>query len=560
MENEESVSVIGVIPQYPNYSNVYSRVRMPPVGIVSVFSQLKDFGFKDLYIIDENNYSGPRVMDMPDHKFLQKKTPADIAMFYGGMSNSIPRMFYLARQYKQFGAITIAGGSHVDALPEEALHSGIDVVVHGEGEETTKEIIKTISDNKIDYDKLLNVKGISVLDGDDYVFTGKREPIKHLDDLVDVDLDLITNLEDKWTAIPVSRGRGCNFKCRFCTVNTLYGKYKAGSPEKALKQIIKHSEEGYKDFFITDDNFAQNVGETVGLCKLIGDYSRENKKKLKLTVQVRSEVAENDRLIDAMKYAGVKILAIGFESPINEDLRGMNKGVTVEQYVKRAKKLNDHFYLLGMFIFSYPTFKDSEYKSKLTLKDKAKEYIKFFRKAGIDIIQVLNAVPIPGTLLRSDLEKEGRIFPLEVVGWDKYGGQFLCYDPRPEGLDADELQNVPRMLMKKWYLGNFINRNLNYKNWITYSYNALGFPILYSAFYTKRFFDNLFDKRSLEDSLIPKRNIFYESLHNAWEIDIKKKWGSLFVKTYGGGIVRKWFREFKKSDYLEKIREFSRKE
>ena len=54
-------------------------------------------------------------------------------------------MFSVARQYKGFDAITIAGGSHVDALPQEALFSGIDIVVHGEGEETIIELLTRIS-------------------------------------------------------------------------------------------------------------------------------------------------------------------------------------------------------------------------------------------------------------------------------------------------------------------------------------------------------------------------------------------------------------------------------
>ena len=561
----ERISVIGIIPQYPNHSryNVYSRVKMPPVGIVSVFSQLDDFGFKRLYIIDENNYKGPRdFTGMPDHNFLQQREPAKIAMFYGGMSNSIPRMFSLAKQYKKFGAVTMTGGSHVDALPEEALKSGIDIVVHGEGEYTTQEILERIVENgeiSLDYNKLKDVKGISILDKNSkYLFTGERKPIKNLDELVDVDLDLVKFLEKRWTAIPVSRGRGCNFKCRFCSVNGLYGRYKASSPEKTLRQIIKYSEKGYRDFFITDDNFAYNIGKAVELCKMIGDYKKKSKKKIELTVQVRSEVGEKDKLIEAMRYAGVTTLAIGYESPINEELIAMKKEVTVEQYIERSKKLSEHFYLLGMFIFSYPTFKNSEYKLSLTLEQKAKEYIKFFKKANIDIIQVLNAIPVPGTGLRDDLEAEGRIFPLDMVGWDKYDGLFLCYDPTPEGLDPYELQEIPRMLMKKWYLGNFINRNLNYKNWMTWVYNTFGFPIQFGAFYTKRFAHNLVEKRreeSIEERLLPRRNIFYESLVNAWK-DIGKKWGNLAVKTYGGGIARKWLKAYKESDYLEKIEEY----
>ena len=115
---------------------------MPPVGIISVLSQISHYPKLKIYSIDENNYAGPRdFTGMPDHKYLQDNEPVKIALFYGGMSNSIPRMFTLAKQYKGFGALTIAGGSHVDALPEEALGSGVDIVVHGEGEETIKELV-----------------------------------------------------------------------------------------------------------------------------------------------------------------------------------------------------------------------------------------------------------------------------------------------------------------------------------------------------------------------------------------------------------------------------------
>jgi len=106
-------------------------------------------------------------------------------MFYGGMSNSIPRMFSLAQQYKNFGAVTIAGGSHVDALPEEALQSGVDIVVHGEGEYTVQELMPRLLENpgKLDRKNLEEILGISFLDNGNYIFTGKREPIKNLDEL-----------------------------------------------------------------------------------------------------------------------------------------------------------------------------------------------------------------------------------------------------------------------------------------------------------------------------------------------------------------------------------------
>src|SRR3989338_3895041 len=93
---ERHISIIGIIPQYPKHSqhNIFAKIKMPPVGIVSILSQINhDLRFQEVYAIDENNYRGPRdFTGMPDHNFLQKRMPASIAMFYGGMSNSIPRM------------------------------------------------------------------------------------------------------------------------------------------------------------------------------------------------------------------------------------------------------------------------------------------------------------------------------------------------------------------------------------------------------------------------------------------------------------------------------------
>jgi radical SAM superfamily enzyme YgiQ (UPF0313 family) len=557
----EGISIIGIIPEYPEHSknNVYARIKMPPVGIISVLSQVQhDSRFKEVYAIDENNYRGPRdFKGFVNHKFLQKKEPAKIAMFYGGMSNSIPRMFSVAKQYKNFGAITIAGGSHVDALPEEALGSGIDIVVHGEGEETCLEIFDIILKNSaFNPEKLKHVKGISMLDKNKkYIFTGRREPIKDLNKLKDIDLTLIKHLQKKWTAIPVNKGRGCNWNCEFCVVNKQYGRYKACSVEKAMKQVIKYSDLGYKDFFFTDDNFAQNVEEAIELCKMIGDYKRKFRKKIELIVQVRNEIAENDELIESMRYAGVTSLAIGYESPINEDLIRMKKGVTVEKLIKRSRKLSKYFYIHGMFIFGYPSFKDSKHHSNITLAQAAKAYKKFFRKAKIDTVQVLNAVPLPGSALRGKLEAEKRILPLETVGWDKYDGCFLCYDPTPEGLDAYELQTLPRILMKKWYFGNSVVGWLNYFKWMNWTYNAtIGFPIEFSIFYIKRFITNLIEKRREKAfELLPKRNIFHATLINSYA-DIKRRWRNLAIKTYGSRVVSRWMDEYKKSGHSSKLK------
>jgi len=145
------------------------------------------------------------------------------------MNNSIPRTYSVATQYKDFGALTIAGGSHVDALPQEALESGIDIVVHDEGEKIILELREILISGHgvlLNRPGLSQVKGISFLDDNGaYIFTGKRQPIDDLDELADPDLTLIKFLKKRWSYLPINRGRGCNWNCEFCIVNKRYGKY-----------------------------------------------------------------------------------------------------------------------------------------------------------------------------------------------------------------------------------------------------------------------------------------------------------------------------------------------
>src|SRR5512143_817033 len=94
-----------VIPAYPAF-NIYSRVARvtTALGPISVATAVHEMQGWDVEVIDEKNYqrSAPRNgLGLPDHETLQNSRPADVVGFYGGLTSTIPRLYDLARFYRE---------------------------------------------------------------------------------------------------------------------------------------------------------------------------------------------------------------------------------------------------------------------------------------------------------------------------------------------------------------------------------------------------------------------------------------------------------------------------
>ena len=122
-----------IIPKFPPL-NIYAftaktTTSSGPVYIATAANKLQMW---EAEVIDENNLHGnyyPKDNEGNlDHVKLQKERPADIVGFYGSISASVPRLYKLAKLYKNMGTITVAGGKHVENLPEEALANNLDIV------------------------------------------------------------------------------------------------------------------------------------------------------------------------------------------------------------------------------------------------------------------------------------------------------------------------------------------------------------------------------------------------------------------------------------------------
>jgi len=505
-----------VIPAFPAF-NVYSYLaqRTTALGPVCVASAVNEMDKWDAEVIDENNLRRYGPLDDSggaDHEFLQDLRPADIAGFYGGLTSTVPRLYKLARFYKDKGVTTIAGGQHFnwDNIAE-ALNSGIDYVVIGEGEETIKELLSALEGNM----DTGHVKGIAYKDGGNIIRTPAREPIIDFDKLPLPDFSLVRYAKIK--LYPVERIRGCGMDCEFCTVK---GRPRYAFPERLLERISLLLEtRDARHFFVVDDLFGQQREEAIRFCNILRDYQKNTGRRLDLTVQIRLDKAKDSELLSAMRQAGINTVAIGFESPIEEELKAMNKHLKPEEMLSQARIFHKFGFLVhGMFIFGYPMKEGVNFR--MAAKERVKRIKRFIRKARIDTIQVLLPVPLPGTELRQRLEKQKRVYSLQDVGWEYYDGNFPLFEP-DEPMSAEEMQASIRHIMGKFYQLK--------------SMFMIGMHIFF----------------------FPGMIFFLHDIKAGWK-KWYRPWRNHLVRFGGWLTIIGWTREFKKDKFSEKLQEAKR--
>jgi len=499
-----------VCPAYPAF-NIYSRPAkvMTSLGPVCVATAVQDVPGWDAEVIDENNYRrGPTdASGRPDHQAIQQVRPADVVGLYGGLTSTIPRLFEIAGLYKALGARIIAGGHHfVEDNIEHALRNGVDVVVVGEGEKTIAELLACFEAGG----DLSEVRGIAFLKDGRLVRTAAREPITAFDELPIPDFSVLRNARIKY--YPVSGVRGCGMNCEFCTVK---GKPRFSSPERMMEQFTSiHEKWGGRVFFIVDDLFGQNRGETLRLCRMLRDYQQRVGARFSIMVQIRLDRARDAELLQAMRQARINNLAIGFESPIAEELKAMNKRLDPQEMIELARLYRRAgFRIHGMFIFGYPALPGRPFRMSAT--DRARHFRRFIRKARLDTVQVLLPIPLPGTELTDRLRTEHRIFPTDKVGLEYYDGNFPLFRP-DEPMTPEDMQAAVHGVMRGFY---------GPRHLLAVAVYVIAFPAM---------------------------ALWLHNLNAGWH-RWYRRWAGSLRRTGGWLLMRKWTAAFRKDGFLDKL-------
>lgn len=500
-----------VAPAFPAF-NIYSRIArittaLGPVCIATVANKSPGW---DAEVVDENNYRrfGPSLPDgRPDHAALQALRHADVVGLYGGLTSTAPRLYELARLYSDLGVLVIAGGQHfVGDNVREALANGIRYVVCGEGEATVHELLQALRSGRQPDD----VAGLAFLRNGEVVQTPPRPPLTDFDLLPTPDFSLVRHA--KLRLYPVAWVRGCGMQCEFCTVK---GRVRCPAPEYVLAQITGLVEQhGARHFFVVDDLFGQQRDATLRLCEQLRDYQEHARTRLDLTVQIRLDKARDAELLKAMRLAGINTVAIGFESPISEELNAMHKRLDAEEMVSLSRRFHDAGFLVhGMFIFGYPVMTGTG--CDLPIDARILRFRTFIRQARIDTVQILLPVPLPGTEMTERLAAQNRVFPRDCVGWEYYDGNFPLFEPDPP-LTAEQMQTAARRIMGRFYRFKHM--------WL------LGLDIL----------------------LFPSLILSLHNIKRGWRTWYRS-WRNNLIRFGGWVILRRWTTAFRKGGFDEKL-------
>lgn len=388
-----------------------TKEHLPPLSLGYIAAVLEEAGH-EVSIVDSPAY--PYTVEEAGERIADKKP--DAVGITATTHNRLSAIKLCHQVKKETKALIITGGPHFALTARDAIQnvSSIDIVVRGEGEFATKEILDVYSEGK----DLKSVPGIVYRDkGGEIIETVPRPFLTNLDTLPLAAWHLF-NLkkyhatlegEYKTPSIGVISSRGCPHQCTFCANRHFWQcTLRSRSPKNFVDELeLLHKEYGYKGFDIWDDTLTISRKRVVEICEEI------TKRKLDIVWYARARVNTVDKdLLNLMRRSGCQVISYGVESGSESILRNIKKKITLVQ-VKEAIKVSAElgFNIKAFFMFSLPGENAQDIKATLRLIDELSTYGRKVRCIGVFTLIY------PGTELEF-LAKEQGTLPRDFQ-WNK---------------------------------------------------------------------------------------------------------------------------------------------
>lgn len=349
----------------------------------------------------------------------------------------------------------VIGGPHFTAVPEQTLldYPVFDYGVVGEGENTLKELVETLSADKT----LLDVSGVAFRENGKVIFGAPRPVIKDLDSLPFPEWDLLDGFPRhyhpalfKYKKLPSTHlisARGCPNKCIFCDTSVFSRQIRFHSAEYVLEMIgWLVNNFGLREIIFEDDQFLIKKGRVAEICEglLKANWG------ISWCCSGRVNSVNDIDLLKLMKRSGCWQVSYGIESGSQEILDFAKKGTTIAQIVNAVRLTNEAGILSkGYFIFGLP--RETEQSMRNT--------INFAKSIPLNDMSAFILTPFPGSEMFDIAEQHGTV----EKDFEKMNLLDVVYVPT--GLSKEKLLDFQRRFMWEFYMrpriiGNYIIRML----------------------------------------------------------------------------------------------------
>ena len=449
------------VKTYQKLSVTYSAIE-PPTWALLLAQSTRDIGFK-VKILDAN------AEDLSEQKILERikvLNPSLICLVVYGQNvnagtTNMSGAIYVSEYLKKHIDIPISiVGSHVQALPVETLkkEKSIDFVFTNEGVYALRNILKN---GKYDVENLSNIKGIAFRKNDEIIVNDPEKIVPN--EKMDIDLpgyawDLLPykskpldlyrapmwhaeyDFKKRSPYASLQTSLGCQFGCNFCMINILnrndndevgvasnYSGMRFWSTEFIIKEFDKLLEMGVKTIRIVDEMFLLNPKYYIPLCKKLADRNSDD--SLRIWSYSRIDTVKRPEILELVRKAGIKWLALGIESGDKSVRLEVDKGkfedVDVRKVIQKVHEADIN--VMANYIFGLPG------DTRETIK-KTMELSLELCTAGWNTYA---AMALPGSLLYKKALEDGTKLPESYEGYS-----FHAYETLPlptEKLSAAEI-------------------------------------------------------------------------------------------------------------------------
>lgn len=391
-----------VLTTAPRAEGDLERGGLPFLGIGYIGSWLKKHGYEaaitDPHTFDWNTEEAA--------KAILKKNPQAVGVT--ATTNNRFKAIKLIKELKKKNPdlFIFVGGPHFALTAINALEVvlEIDVVVKGEGEITSKELLDELQKEK----NFSKVQGIVYRDKNGEIKETPDRPFEHNIDKFILNWDLFEvekyhrNIDGTdIRAIGVISSRGCPNRCVFCANaafrKTGRGAFRLRNPIKFIDEVeFLKNKYGFKGFDFWDDTFTIHKNHVGKICEEI----LKRKLNIKWYARVRANTVDKE-MLELMKKAGCIRISYGVESGSPRILNIIRKNITPEQAIKAAQMSSDLGIAVVMnFMVNLPYETMEDLKMTIDLMKKLNSMKNVTAAYGFSIIY-------PGTEMEVMAKKEG---------------------------------------------------------------------------------------------------------------------------------------------------------